>query len=241
MTIFDIIAVFILGLFFMFSLFKGMIREVFSFLGYLTGYVLAINYNDELATMLQGMVTQEVMARIAGFAIIFIIVKIVIALIIFFAVKFILGLLGRLIRRFMDGSAVLSLPDRIFGGVLGIFKGLVVIAIIMFPLSLFEDTYKKVTQGSVLAPFFEKMVHFISQGSYESNLIDKIQKLSVDDIKDPFKQMDGLEKFTQEMNTKKDDLLKTVQDMMVKEKNQEDHTDEDKSKLNKLLNTLSKE
>ena len=99
MTIFDIIVVFILGLFFMFSLFKGMIREVFSFLGYLTGYVLAINYNDELATMLQGMVTQEVMARITGFAIIFIIVKIAVTMIIFLAVKFIFGLLGQLIVR----------------------------------------------------------------------------------------------------------------------------------------------
>lgn len=218
-----------------------MAREVFSLLGYLAGYVLAINYNDELAVTLQGMVTQEIMARIAGFAIIFILVKIVVALIIFFAVKYILDLFGRLIRRFLDGSTVLSLPDRLLGGVLGLIKGLVVIAIIMFPLSLFEDSYKKVTQGSVLAPHFEKIVHFVSQGSYKDNLMNKIPNLSVNDVKKRVKQMGDLEKLAHEMNTKKDDLLKSFQDLVVKEKTQENYTDEDKNKLNDLLNTLSKE
>ena len=241
MTIFDIIVVLVLGFFFLFSLSKGMVREVFSLLGYLTGYVLAINYNDELAIKLQGMVPQEILARIAGFAIILIIVKIIVALIIFFTAKYILGLIGRLIRRFMDGSTVLSLPDRILGGVLGLFKGLVVIAIIMFPLSLFEDISEKVTQGSVLAPHFEKMVHIVSRGSYEGNLMDNIPKLSVNDIKNRFKRMNGLEELMQEMNTKKDDLLKSAQDLVVKEKSQENYTDEDKNKLNDLLNTLSKE
>ena len=48
-------------------------------------------------------------------------------------------------------------------------------------------------------------------------------------------------KLMQEMNIKKDDLIKSVQDLVVKEKSQEEYTDEDKNKLNDLLNTLSKE
>ena len=141
----------------------------------------------------------------------------------------------------MDGSKVLSLPDRILGGVLGLFKGLIVIAIIMFPLSLFEDSYKKVTQGSTLAPYFEKIVHIVKQGSYDSNLMNKIQKFSASDVKNRVKQMGDLKKFTQEMNAKKDDLLKSVQDLVENEKSQEDYTDEDKNKLNDLLNTFLKE
>ena len=68
--------------------------------------------------------------------------------------------------------------------------------------------YKKITQGSVLAPYFEKMVDIVNQGPYESNLVDKIPKLSINEIKNRVKQMGDLEKFTQEMNAKKDDLLK---------------------------------
>ena len=71
--------------------------------------------------------------------------------------------------------------------------------------------------------------------------MDKIQKLSVNGVKKRLKQMSDLEKFTHEMDTKKDDLIKSVQDLVVKEKSQEDYTDEDKNKLNDLLNTLSKE
>jgi len=241
MTIFDIIILFILGLFFLFSLFKGIVREVFSLLGYLTGYVLAINYNDQLAVMLQSMVAQEIMARIAGFAIIFIIVKVIVALIIFFITKFILGLLGRLIRQFMDRSTVLSFPDRILGGVLGVFKGLIVIAIIMFPLSLFEGSYKKVTQGSILAPYFEKIVNIISRGPYELNLINKVPKLSVNGVRERLQKMGDFEKITQEIKTKKDNLVNSVQGLVIKEKSQENYTDEDKNELNDLLKTLSKE
>jgi len=239
MTIFDIIVFFVLGFFFLFSLFKGMVREVFSLLGYMTGYVLAVNYNDELAAVLQGMVTQEVMARIAGFAIIFIIVKIAVTLIIFFSVKFIFGLLGRLFRKLVDGSNVLSFPDRILGGVIGLFKGLVVIAIILFPLGLFEDSYKKITRDSVLAPYFEKMFHIVSQGSYENSFIDKIPKLSVNNIKKRVKQMSDLEQLTQEISEKKDSLLKTARELVIKETTQEEYTDEDKNELNDLLDTLS--
>ena len=243
MTIFDIVVIFVLFIFFLFSLFKGIVREVFSLFGYIAGYVLAINYNDTLATTLQGMVTQDVMARIAGFAIIFVIVKIVVTLVIFFSVKFILGLLGYLISRFMDGSKVLSLPDRILGGVLGVFKGLVVIAIIMFPLSLFEDSYNKITSRSVLSPYFEKMVNFVSQPKYNNKLINDIPKLLVDDIRERVNQIDELETFSDEFKKRKDNLLNTVESLIdlekSQEKSQENLTDEDKNKLNELLNTFS--
>ena len=218
-----------------------MVREIFSLLGYLAGYILAINYNEELATALQDMVMQEIMARIAGFAIIFIVVKIAVALIIFFTVKVTFGLLGRLIRRFIDGTTALSLPDRILGGCLGIFKGLIIVAVIMFPLALFENSYKKVTQGSVLAPYFEKFIYAISQETYEKNLIDKLPKLSIDDFKKTINKMSDVESLTQEIKSKKDDLLKMVKGAVLKEKNQEKYTDKDKSELNDLLNTLSKE
>ena len=230
MTVFDIIVAVILGLCFLFSLFKGIIREVFSLLGYLAGYVLALNYQDDLAELLKEAVAQPIIPRIAGFVIIFLVVRIS------------FGLLGRLIRRFMVSSTVLSIPDRIFGGVLGLAKGLVITAIVMFPLSLFEDTYKKATQGSVLAPYLEQIANFVSQEAHERNLLDKFPKISVDDVKSKMKQLSDLNKLSQDMKEKRDDLFREIQEkakQAVKDKPQEEYSDEDKDKLKKMLNTFS--
>ena len=242
MTVFDFVVVFILGLCFLFSFYKGMVREVFSFVGYLAGYVLAMDYYDELASMLQAMVSQEIMARIAEFKIIFVVTKIVVALIIFFIVKIAFDLLGRLIRKSMEGSASISFPDRIIGGTLGILKGLVVIAIIMFPLSLFQGCYEKVTQGAVLAPYLEKIIHVVSQESYGDKIFDKIPGISIDGIQKNFEKISELDKITQDMKTKKDKILKEVQGAVKNEKKEkilEKYTEEDKNKLNDLLETFS--
>ena len=242
MTVFDFVVVFILGLCFLFSFYKGMVREVFSFVGYLAGYVLAMDYYDELASMFQAMVSQEIMARIAEFKIIFVVVKIVVALFIFFIVKIAFDLLGRLIRKSMEGSAAISFPDRIIGGTLGILKGLVIVAIIMFPLSLFQGGYEKVTQGSVLSPYLEKIIHVVSQESYGDKIFDKIPEILIDGIQKNFEKISDLDKITQDMKTKKDKILKEIQGAVKNEKKEkilEKYTEEDKNKLNDLLETFS--
>jgi len=229
MTIFDIIVAVILGFFFLFSLFKGMVREIFSLLGYLAGYILALNYQDELAVWLREIVAQPVIARIVGFVIIF------------FVVRISFGLIGRLLRKFMAGSTVLSVPDRILGGVLGFAKGLVIVAVIMFPLSLFEDSYKKVTQGSVLAPYLEQIANFVSQEAHERNLLDKFPKVSIDDVKKKIKELSDLKELSEDMKAKKDEIMKSVQDKVKtesKEQTQEKYTDEDKAKLKDILKTF---
>ena len=170
MTLFDIIVAVVLSLSFLYSLFKGMVREVFSLAGYLIGYILAINFQDSLAEIMKDVVTHPLAARIAAFVIIF------------FGVKIGFGLVGRLIRRFIAAAPVLSLPDRILGGVLGLAKGLVILVIIMFPLSLFEDTYKKATQGSVLAPYLEGVIQTVSREVKNREFLDRFPDISVKKI-----------------------------------------------------------
>ena len=244
MTIFDILVFFTIGSCFLFSLFKGMVREVFSLLGYLAGYIGAINYYDDLAVLIQSMVKEEVMARIAGFSIIFILVKIITALTIFFMVKIIFSFLGKLIRRFIDGTRVLSLPDRIIGGIMGLAKGLVIVAIIMFPLKLFEESYKRITQGSLFAPYLEGIVHVVKLESKDTILIDKIKNFSSDEFKKKFNVIGDLDKLKDEITIKTDKLLKTVRGSIKnnnKEKTMEAHTDDDKNKLKNLLNKFAEE
>ena len=242
MTIFDFFIIFIIGICFVYSFSKGMVREIFSLLGYLVGYVLAMDYYEEFATALQSMVSQEIMGRISEFAIVFTVVKILVGLFIIFIVKIIFGLLGRLIRKSVEGTLAISFLDRIVGGALGGLKGLVIVAIIMFPLGLFNGGYEKVTQGSIIAPYLEKIISLVSQESYIDKFLDFSSEMSVDGVQEKLEKIGDLNAITQGIKLKKEELLDTIQGG-IKNKTEEgamdNHTKEDKNKLNDLLKTFS--
>jgi len=242
MSIFDFVIIFIIGICFVYSFSKGMVREIFSLLGYLVGYVLAMDYYEEFATVLQSMVSQEIMARISEFAIVFTVVKILAGLFIIFLVKIIFGLLGRLIRKSVEGTLAISLLDRIIGGALGSLKGLVIVAIIMFPLGLFSGGYEKVTQGSIIAPYLEKIISLASQESYIDKFLDFSSEISVDEIQEKLEKMSELNGITKNIKHKKEELLDTIQGGIKnrpEEGPMDNHTKEDKNKLNDLLKTFS--
>ena len=109
--------------------------------------------------------------------IVFTIIKILVAIFIFFTIKFSFDIAGRLIRRSVGGSIAISFPDRIGGGLLGILKGFVIVAIMMFPLSLFRGGYERVTQGSIITPYLEKVFSVASQKSFSEKFLDILEKL----------------------------------------------------------------
>ena len=242
MTIFDFFIIFIIGICFVYSFSKGMVREIFSLLGYLVGYVLAMDYYEEFATALQSMVSQEIMGRISEFAIVFTVVKILVGLFIIFIVKIIFDLLGRLIRKSVEGTLAISFLDRIVGGALGRLKGLVIAAIIMFPLGLFNGGYEKVTQGSIIAPYLEKIISLVSQESYIDKFLDFSSEMSVDGVQEKLEKIGDLNTITQDIKHKKEELLDTIKGKIKnrpEEGAMDNHTKEDKNKLNDLLKTFS--
>jgi membrane protein required for colicin V production len=242
MSLFDYFIIFIVGFSFVYSFSKGMVREIFSLLGYLVGYVLAIDYYEEFAIFLQSMVSQEVMARIAEFTLVFTVVKILVGLVIIFIVKVIFGLLGRLIRKSVEGTLAISLLDRIVGGGLGFLKGLVIVAIMMFPLGLFSGGYEKVTQGSIISPYLEKTISLVSQESYIDKFLDFSSEMSFDGVQEKLQKIGALNEITQDIKHKKEELLDAVKGE-IKNSPEEDamdnHTKEDKNKLNNLLKKFS--
>jgi membrane protein required for colicin V production len=242
MSLFDYFIIFIVGFSFVYSFSKGMVREIFSLLGYLVGYVLAIDYYEEFAIFLQSMVSQEVMARIAEFTIVFTVVKILVGLVIIFIVKVIFGLLGRLIRKSVEGTLAISFLDRIVGGGLGFIKGLVIVAIMMFPLGLFSGGYEKVTQGSIISPYLEKIISLVSQESYIDKFLDFSSEMSFDGVQEKLEKIGALNEITQDIKHKKEELLDAVKGK-IKNSPEEDamdnHTKEDKDKLNNLLKKFS--
>lgn len=242
MSLFDFFIIFVIGICFIYSFSKGMVREIFSLLGYLVGYVLAMDYYEEFATALQSMVSQEIMARISDFAIVFTVVKILVGLFIIFIVKITFGLLGRLIRKSVEGTLAISFLDRIVGGALGVLKGLVIVAIIMFPLGLFSGGYEKVTQGSIIAPYLEKIISLVSQESYVDEFLDFSSEISVDEVQEKIKKMSDLNAITQDIKNKKEKFLGTIQEGIKNKPEEgamENYTKEDKNKLNDLLETFS--
>jgi hypothetical protein len=182
------------------------------------------------------------MVRISEFSIIFTIVKIIVALFIFFTIKFSFDILGRLIRRSVGGSIAISLPDRIGGGTLGILKGFVIVAIMMFPLSLFSGGYERVTQGSIITPYIEKVFSVASQEPFSKKFLDLTSGMSVDSVQEKLKKMSDLKTITKDMNIKKNKLLdniKTLTKKELKEDAMEKYTEDDKNKLNDILETFS--
>jgi len=242
MSIFDYVIIFITSICCLFSFYKGMVREIFSLLGYLVGYVLSIDYYEEVTSILQSMLSKEIMVRISEFSIVFTIVKILVAIFIFFTIKFSFDIFGRLIRRSVGGSIAISFPDRIGGGALGILKGFVIVAIMMFPLSLFRGGYERVTQGSIITPYLEKVFSVASQESFIKKFSDLTSDESVNSVQEKLKKMTDLKTITKDMNIKKDKLLDNIKILTKKELKEdamEKYTEDDKNKLNDILETFS--
>jgi membrane protein required for colicin V production len=242
MTIFDFIVVTILGYCFLVSFNKGMIREVISFFGYFAGYFISINYYIQTTIWVQSVASQEIMARLIDFPVVFSVIKILCALVIFFLVKISFNMFGRLVRKSMGGGTFVSVPDKLVGGAFGALKGLVIVAILMFPLSLFHGAYEKVVYKSMLAPYLEKSIEFINHQSFSNKIIDSLPEISVDEIKKNLQQMSDLEKITQDFKSKKDELLKSVEGAVKSGKDEkilENYTEEDKDKLKDMLEKLS--
>ena len=219
-----------------------MVREIFSLLGYLVGYVLSIDYYEEVTSILQSMLSKEIMVRISEFSIVFTIVKILVAIFIFFTIKFSFDIAGRLIRRSVGGSIAISFPDRIGGGVLGILKGFVIVAIMMFPLSLFRGGYERVTQGSIITPYLEKVFSVASQEPFSKKFLDLTSDMSVDSIQGKLKNLSDLNTITKDIKIQKDELLDNINILTkkeLKEEAMEKYTEEDKNKLNDILETFS--
>src|ERR1700687_997518 len=98
--------------------FEGFFHEVFKLAGLVVGYLLAAWQYHRLAEWFAPHLKSPWLGEIAGF------------LIIFFAVLIVAGFAGRIARWAMK-KAGLSAIDRFLGAVLGLLKGVLVVAIVL--------------------------------------------------------------------------------------------------------------
>jgi len=119
---------------------EGFFHEAFGLAGLVVGYLLAAWQYRRLADWFAPHLKSPWVGEIAGF------------LIIFFAVLIAAGLAGRIARWAMK-KAGLSTIDRLLGALLGLVRGVLVVAIVLTAVAAFAPAAKWLA-GSQLAPYF---------------------------------------------------------------------------------------
>lgn len=118
----------------------GFFHEAFKLAGLVTGYLLAAWQYHRLADWFEPHLKSPWVGEIAAF------------LIIFFAVLIVAGIAGRIARWAMK-KAGLSMIDRVLGGVLGVLRGALVVAVVLTAMAAFAPAAQWLS-GSEFAPYF---------------------------------------------------------------------------------------
>jgi membrane protein required for colicin V production len=119
---------------------EGFFQVAFHLAGLVVGYLLAAWQYHRLADWFAPYLKTPWIGEIAGF------------LIIFLAVLLVAGMAGRIARWVMK-KAGLSSIDRFLGALLGLLRGVLVVAIVLTAMTAFSPTAKWLAQ-SQLAPYF---------------------------------------------------------------------------------------
>ena len=119
---------------------SGFFQEAFGLAGLVCGYLLAAWQYRNVAGHFEPYASSHWALEIGAF------------LAIFLGVMILAGILGKIVRWMMK-EAGLSFVDRFFGGVLGLLRGCLLIAIVLVGMTAFTPTSRWL-QGSSLAPYF---------------------------------------------------------------------------------------
>jgi membrane protein required for colicin V production len=135
----DIIFLTLIGVSILYSLIRGLIREVFSFLSVIVGFCGASYGYLAMADRLRPWVKNETFAQVLGFVVLFIFLALAISL------------LGKALSR-LANKADLSLGDHLGGGAFGFLKAIFLIALILLVLTAFLPPRSKVLSESKVSP-----------------------------------------------------------------------------------------
>lgn len=122
------------------GIFRGLIREVTSLVGLAAGFYVAYSWHGAVSPYLSRWIDQPVYASVAGFALLFCGV--------FLAIT-VLGMLIRLVIK----VALLGVVDRIFGGVFGAMKAVLIVSFVyIFLVTFLPGGGGTMVRDSRLAP-----------------------------------------------------------------------------------------
>ena len=119
---------------------SGFFQEAFGIAGLVFGYLLAAWQYRRLAEYFVPYISSPWLGEIAAF------------LAIFLGVMVVAGVLGKIVRWIVKETG-LNVVDRFLGGVLGLVRGCLLVAIILVSMTAFTPTSRWL-QGSGSAPYF---------------------------------------------------------------------------------------
>ena len=221
MTSFDIFVSVVLGISLVFSLMKGFVREIFSLLAYVGGYLMAVKYQDTLVRILIESIPSKPIAKLAAFAAIYIVTAIIISLI------------GKIAKGILLSGTDLSMFDRLLGGVVGLARGVAIMAAITFPLKFFPEVSKKLTEDSYTAPYLANVLDFVSQNSGTLNIRKKLSEFDMEGAKEKFKDLKELKGLKDSFDDLKDKLPGNSKPL-------DQYSAEDQRKLEEILKSFDK-
>jgi len=225
MISFDIFAFIIIGLSVVYSVWKGMVREAFSLVALVVAYLVALNLYSNVAILISGVITEETLANILSFIVLFITSLLIVAL------------LGRMVKKFLYSTHTISGWDRFLGGFFGVAKGIFLMIVFMFPLQWFDETYARWTEDSLVAPYLEDWVDDI-RGSVD--LEPGFNRSMPGSLKGMRRQLPTMEGISESISEQKEKLKeKTSVLTHLDSPPQDEHTKEDQKNLDKLLNEIS--
>lgn len=133
----------------LYSFIRGLIREVFSFLAILLGFLGASHLYGVPAGWIQAWVDNPTVAQILGFALLFLVIA------------FALSLAGKLLAH-LAKKLDLGWADRCGGAAFGLLKALLLIAILLLVLTAFLPPQSRTLSESKIAPNMIAVVQGIS-------------------------------------------------------------------------------
>lgn len=133
----------------LYSLIRGLVREIFSFLAVILGFLGASYGYSFMAKWLGKWIDNEFFALTIGFLILLIVISLLISL------------LGRLLSGIVK-KAHLSWADRTGGAAFGFLKAILLIAILCLVLTAFLPPKSKILSDSKIAPAALTIAHGLS-------------------------------------------------------------------------------
>lgn len=119
MTIFDYAVLAIIGLSIIFSVMRGMVREVLAILGWVAAFYVGRTYTNQLLPMMPADIPTESLRVLAAF------------LVLFLATFLLTSLLAIAISAIFKKIG-LGWLNRLLGAVFGVFRGLLIVCVVVF-------------------------------------------------------------------------------------------------------------
>lgn len=166
MNTFDIIITVIFGYCLVRGLFRGLIKELASIIGVLSGFYAAYTYYQEVARMMSDWISNTAYLNIVSFLIIFCFIFIIVS---------IMGI----IIKYLLNIVFLGWVDRLSGLIFGMTKAVLIASVLLIVLTSFLPKGGNLIENSVLAPHVaavsEKMAKVISKDmkkKFQSNIME---------------------------------------------------------------------